>query len=118
MFRASLKSNCLLIVNTSVPQSRRHITKIAASRRETLIGRQSSSSYTALKKGGGGVRYIRNTDKLVSESASIVVIDNNNNRNIYSSMSECAKAINISRKTIKKCLSSGNSYKGYTFILN
>lgn len=52
MFRASLKSNCLLIINTSVPQSRRHITKIAASRRETLIGRQSSSSYTALKKGG------------------------------------------------------------------
>ena len=31
MFRASLKSNCLLIVNTSVPQSRRHITKIVAS---------------------------------------------------------------------------------------
>lgn len=65
-----------------------------------------------------GVRYIRNTDKLVSESASIIVIDNNNNSNIYSSMSECAKALKISRNTIKKCLSSGNSYKGYTFILN
>lgn len=33
-------------------------------------------------------------------------------------MSECAESLNISRQTIKKCLSTGKSYKGYTFVLN
>lgn len=30
-----------------------------------------------------GIRYYRNTNKLVSESTSIIVIDNNNNKNTY-----------------------------------
>jgi len=64
-----------------------------------------------------GVRYIRNTNKLVSEATNIVVINSNNNRNIYSSMTECAKSLNISRNTIKQYLNTGKSYKGYTFVL-
>ena len=64
-----------------------------------------------------GVRCIRNTDKLVSEATKIIVIDSNNNRNFYSSMTECAKALNISRSTIKQCLNTGKSHKGYTFVL-
>lgn len=63
-----------------------------------------------------GIRYYRNTTKLVSESIKIVVIDVENNRNIYDSMSECAKLLKISRKKIKECLSSGESYKGYVFV--
>jgi hypothetical protein len=66
---------------------------------------------------GSGLRYIRDTNKLVSESTNIFVIDSNNTRNIYSSMSECAKSLNISRNTIKQCLNSGKSHKGYTFVL-
>lgn len=58
MFRAFLQSYFPLIVKISAPQfkSRRHITKIAVSPRETLIGRLSSH-YTALKEWG-------KTDKL------------------------------------------------------
>lgn len=63
-----------------------------------------------------GIRYYRNTTKLVSESIKIVVVDEENNRNIYDSMSECAKLLKISRKKIKECLSSGESYKGYVFV--
>lgn len=65
-----------------------------------------------------GVRFIRNTNKLVSESTNIVVIYSNNDRKIYSSMTDCAKSLNISRGTIKQCLNTGKSHKGYTFVLN
>jgi cytochrome c oxidase subunit 3 len=65
-----------------------------------------------------GIRYYRNTDKLVSESTSIVVIDSNNNKTIYSSFTECAKSLYICRKTIKNCLNTGRSYKGYIFVLS
>lgn len=64
-----------------------------------------------------GLRYHRDTDKLVSESTKIIAIDSNNNRNFYQSMSECAQSLHISRKTIKDYLSTGKSYKGYTFFL-
>lgn len=33
-------------------------------------------------------------------------------------MSECAQDIGVSRKIIKKCWSTGLSYKGLTFVLN
>jgi hypothetical protein len=33
-----------------------------------------------------GIRYYRNTNKLVSESTSIIVIDNNNNKTTYKSL--------------------------------
>ena len=65
-----------------------------------------------------GIRYYRNTNKLVSESTSIIVIDNNNNKNTYKSLSECANSLGISRTKIKNYLHSGKSYKGYIFIFN
>ncbi len=65
-----------------------------------------------------GFRYYRNTNKLVSEATNIIAIDSNNNRVIYKSMSECARELNISRNTIKRCMDTGKSYKGYSFVLN
>ena len=65
-----------------------------------------------------GVRYYRNTNKLVSEATNIIVIDNDNNKTLYKSLSECAKKLNIGRKKIKHCLDKGESYKGYTFVLS
>lgn len=65
-----------------------------------------------------GVRYYRNTTRLISESVKIVAINKENSyRNIYDSMSECAKDLKISRKKIKECLSTGETYKGYIFVL-
>lgn len=63
-----------------------------------------------------GLRYHRDTDKLVSEATKIVAVDSNNNRNFYKSMVECAQDLNISRKTVKEYLNTGKSYKGYTFF--
>jgi hypothetical protein len=33
-------------------------------------------------------------------------------------MSKCAKELNLSRSTIKRCVNTGKSYKGYSFVLN
>lgn len=65
-----------------------------------------------------GIRYYRNTNKLVSDCTSIIVIDNNKNKTIYKSLSECAKSLNISRAKVKNCLDSGKSYKDYIYIYN
>lgn len=65
-----------------------------------------------------GIRYYRNTNKLVSEAINIVVIDSKNNRFIYSSMSDCAKNLKIGRNNIKKHLISGEPYEGYKFVLS
>lgn len=65
-----------------------------------------------------GVRYYRNTNNLVSEAINIVVIDSNGNNTIYSNLSDCARNLNIGRNKIKQCLSSGEHYKGYIFVLS
>ena len=65
-----------------------------------------------------GIRYYRNTSKLVSEATKIIVIDENNNRSTYNSMSKCAETLNISRYRIQQYLNTGKSYKGYIFALN
>jgi response regulator of citrate/malate metabolism len=65
-----------------------------------------------------GIRYYRNTNKLVAEATKITVIDSNNNKTIYNSMSECAQNLGISRTKIKYSLDSGKSYKGFIFIFN
>ena len=67
-----------------------------------------------------GIRYYRNSDKLVSDNVEIIVINNNSNNNIkiYDSISKCANDLNISRKIIKNCLTKGISYNGYNFVLN
>lgn len=64
-----------------------------------------------------GVRYYRNTTKLISESIKIAVIDEKNNRNIYDSMTECAKDLKIYLNKIKDCLNTGEIYKGYIFVI-
>ena len=65
-----------------------------------------------------GVRYYRDTDKLVSEAVNIIVIDNIGNKTVYPSITDCAKNLSIGRNKIKQCLISGESYKGYTFVLS
>ena len=65
-----------------------------------------------------GIRYYRNTTKLVSEATNITVIDSNKNIKFYNSLSECAKSLNISRHKIKYCLNTGKSFNGYVFVLN
>jgi hypothetical protein len=65
-----------------------------------------------------GVRYHRNTDKLVSEATNLIVTDSNNNRTVYASISDCAKNLSIGRNKIKHCLISGEIYKGYRFVLS
>jgi hypothetical protein len=64
-----------------------------------------------------GVRYYRNTTRLISESIKIAVIDEKKNRNIYDSISECAEDLKLSRKKIKYCLRTGEIYKGYVFVI-
>ena len=79
-----------------------------------LITLYSSDSPYEIKQ---GLRYYRNTNKLVSEATQIIVIDlNTNNRSIHKSMSKCAETLNISRSTVKQYLGTGKSYKGYIFI--
>jgi hypothetical protein len=64
-----------------------------------------------------GLRFLRDTDILVSEKLKILSIDNFNNKSIFSSMSECSKTLQISRSKLKKCLLTGETYKNYKFIL-
>jgi hypothetical protein len=65
-----------------------------------------------------GIRYYRNTDKLVSEAINLIVTDSNNNITVYTSISVCAKNLNIGRNKIKHCLISSEIYKGYRFVLS
>lgn len=61
------------------------------------------------------IRFIRGTDKLVSEKLNIIVEDTKGNKQYFNSIINCSLQINISRKTIKNCLITGTSHKGYTF---
>ena len=62
--------------------------------------------------------YYINTSILVSEATEIIVIYEINNRSTYNSISKCAETLNISKCTIRQCLNTGKSYKGYIFALN
>jgi hypothetical protein len=64
-----------------------------------------------------GLRFIRGTNKLVSEKIKIISIDNFNNKSIFSSLTECSKSLHIGRSKIKICLLTGEIYKNYKFIL-
>jgi len=48
-----------------------------------------------------GVRYLRGTNKLVSEKLRIIAIDENDNKLFFSSISECHRALKIGRLMIK-----------------
>jgi cytochrome c oxidase subunit 3 len=65
-----------------------------------------------------GIRYYRNTNKLVSEATSVIAIDSNNKKTIYKSISDCAKDLKIGRHKIKHCLNTGAGYEGYSFVLS
>jgi hypothetical protein len=64
------------------------------------------------------IRYIRGTNKLVSEKIKIISIDHHNNKIIFSSMTECSKILHIDRSKIKKCLLTGEIYKKFKFIFS
>ena len=61
-------------------------------------------------------RFLRNTDRLVSEKFSLVSIDAFSNKLFFSSISTCSKALRISRSVIKKCLLTGEIYNGLRFV--
>lgn len=63
-------------------------------------------------------RYLRYTNKLVSEKLSLVAIDIDENKVNYTSISNCSKALGFGRLTIKNCLYTGNIHKGYQFVYN
>lgn len=79
-----------------------------------LLELYSSDSPYEIKE---GIRYYRGSSKLVSESNQIICLDENNCLIVYNNITDAANTLNISRKKIKECLTSGESYKGYTFSL-
>lgn len=68
-----------------------------------------------IKDGTASARYLRGTDKLVSEKLGIIVLDENGITTNYVSLSECSKALGFGRTIIKNCLLTGNTHKGYQF---
>lgn len=61
------------------------------------------------------IRFIRGTDKLVSEKLNIIVEDMNGNIQYFNSILDCSLQLNISRKIIKNCLITGTPHKDYIF---
>jgi cytochrome c oxidase subunit 3 len=66
----------------------------------------------------GGRRYLRETNKLVSDKVSIIAIDNDGNKRYFFSIIECSKSLGFGRLTIKNCLLKGSTHKGYKFVYN
>ena len=64
-----------------------------------------------------GIRFIRNTDKLVAEKVKIIAIDKNNNKKIFTSITECSKFFNISKSIIKDRLITGEFFNNYRFTI-
>ena len=62
-----------------------------------------------------GVRFYRNTLKLVSDKIKILAIDHLNKEFVFSSISECSRILQIERVIIKNCLLSGEIACGYSF---
>lgn len=62
-----------------------------------------------------GIRIIRGTNNLVSESFKIRATDNLKNTFDFSSITECSIALKLDRAKIKTCLLSGEIYKNYRF---
>lgn len=67
----------------------------------------------------GGVRFVKGSNKLVSNSVTIKCLNVTNKQiSYYTSITECAKELNIDRSTIKKYLISGQPYNNYYFFFN
>lgn len=58
-----------------------------------------------------GARFIRETDKLVSDKTKICCIDQKDNNELYfSGISQCAKALKLNQATVKQCLLTGSTW--------
>ena len=57
-----------------------------------------------------GIRFYRNTLKLVSDKIKIVAYHDLNNKFVFSSISECSRILQIQRDIIKKYLLNGKIY--------
>lgn len=62
-----------------------------------------------------GIRFYRDTLKLVSDKVKITSIDHLNNESVFSSISDCSRVLKIERYNIKKYLLNGEIYKNYKF---
>ncbi len=62
-----------------------------------------------------GVRYISGTDKLLPESFPVFVIHPSGTILSFPSLSQCALALGISRKPVRKYLDTGIPYKNHFF---
>ena len=66
-----------------------------------------------------GIRFIRGTDKLVSDNVKIISVDQNSGIRLeFSSISNFSKALKIDRQTIKRYLMKGEPFKNYKFYFN
>ena len=65
-----------------------------------------------------GIRFLRGTDKFVSELVKVICIDKDNNKLEFVSISECSRVLKIDRQTIKKYLLSGLSNGKYKFFFS
>jgi hypothetical protein len=64
----------------------------------------------------GGARYISGTNKLVPEPFPIYVKFPDGLVTTYPSLSQCASALGISRRPVKKNLDTGTPYNGFFFF--
>jgi hypothetical protein len=62
--------------------------------------------------------YIRGTDRLVPERLGFFSIDKEGNQENSTSISECSRALNLGRRTIKNCLLLGIIKVINLFIIN
>src|SRR6266542_527363 len=62
-----------------------------------------------------GIRYISDTDILVSESFPVFVTHPDGTILSYPSLSKCALALGFSRKPVREYLDTGSPYKNYFF---
>jgi hypothetical protein len=63
-----------------------------------------------------GIRFLRGTNNLVSESLHLIVVDIFGNCFAFKSITECSTKLNIERSIIKKCLLTGEMYNEYKFL--
>jgi hypothetical protein len=65
-----------------------------------------------------GIRFIKDTNKLVPEKIKLISVDKFNKELNFISITECSKILQIDRSKIKHCLITGESYKNYIFKFN
>jgi hypothetical protein len=60
-----------------------------------------------------GILFIRDSEKIISKKFIIKVENTEGKVQYFPSILECSLSLNISRKIIKYCLITGNSYNNY-----